>query len=122
MALKQAHQMVWVPDKSVSSSRLGTMHPLSPPGAAILCFAFEAKEALDRAHRSARSRTQAHKVKLRRSTGATGHNEGKDILIRSANSCTRAPSLSKRSWIVSMVADAHGVVLNTSRRRVSSKT
>ena len=76
MALKQAHQMVWGPDKSVSSSRLGTMHPLSPPGAAILCFAFEAKEALDRAHRSARSRTQANKVKLRRSTGATGHNEG----------------------------------------------
>ena len=73
------------------------MHLLSPPGADIPCFAFAANKALDRSHRSARSRTQANKVKLRRSTGATGHDEGNEILIRSAHSCTRAPSLSKRS-------------------------
>ena len=67
-------------------------------------------------------RTHANKVKLRLNTGATGHDEGNDILIRSVHSCTRAPSLSKRSWIVSIVAEAHGVVLNTSRRKVSSNT
>ena len=65
-------------------------------------------------------RTHANKVKLRLNTGATGHDEGNDILIRSVHSCTRAPSLSKRSWIVSIVAEAHGVVFNTSRRKVSS--
>ena len=68
------------------------------------------------------SRTHANKVKLRLNTGATGHAEGNDILIRSVNSCTRAPSLSTRSWIVSIVAEAHGVVFHTSRRKVSSNT
>jgi hypothetical protein len=122
MVLKHAHQMIRVPGNSVSSPRLGTIHPLSPPGADIPSFAFAANGALDRAHRSARSRTQAKKVQRRRRTGATGHDEGNDILIRAVNSGTRAPSLSTRSWIVSMVADAQGVVLNTSRRRVSRKT
>ena len=67
-------------------------------------------------------RTQAKKVKLRLSTGATGHDEGNDILIRSVSSCTRAPSVSKRSWMVSIVAQAHGVPFKTSRRKVSSNT
>ena len=67
-------------------------------------------------------RTHANKVKLRLTTGATGHDEGNAIVIRSLNSCTRAPSLSKRHWIVSIVADAHCVVLTTSRRKVSSNT
>ena len=67
-------------------------------------------------------RTQANKGKLRLKTGATGHDEGNDIVLRSVHSCTRAPSLRKRSWIVSIVAEAHGVVLNTSRRKVSSNT
>ena len=58
----------------------------------------------------------------RLNTDATGHDEGNEILIRSLYSCTRAPSLSKRNWRVAIVAQAHGVVLNTSRRRVSSST
>jgi hypothetical protein len=64
----------------------------------------------------------ASKVKLRRQTGATGHDEGNEIVIRSLRSCTRAPSLSKRNWLVAIVAEAHWVVRNTSRRHVSSKT
>ena len=43
--------------------------------------------ALDRPHRAYEvRRTQANKVKLRRSTGATGHEEGSEILMRSLNS------------------------------------
>ena len=53
---------------------------------------------------------------------ATGHEEGNAIVIRSLHSCTRAPSLSKRNWIVAIVARAHGVVLHTSRHRVSRST
>jgi len=67
-------------------------------------------------------RTQANKGKLRLKTGATGHDEGNAIVIRSLTSCTRAPSLSKRTWIVSIVAAAHWVLLHTSRRKVSSNT
>jgi hypothetical protein len=79
--------------------------------------------ALDGAPRACEvKRTHANKVKLRLKTGATGHDEGNDIVIRSGHSCTRAPSLSKRNWIVSIVAEAHWVVLNTSRRKVSSHT
>ena len=68
------------------------------------------------------TRTHANNVKLRLNTGATGHDEGNEIVIRSLHSWTRAPSLSKRNWIVSIVADAHCVVLHTSRRKVSSNT
>jgi hypothetical protein len=94
-----------------------------PPGASIHRFALELPGLSIKPHRACQvRRTQAHKVKLRLTTGATGHDEGNDILIRSVNSCTRAPSLSKRSWIVSIVAEAHGVVLSTSRRKVSSNT
>ena len=69
-----------------------------------------------------RRRTHANKVKLRLKTGATGHDEGNDILIRSGHACTRAPSVSQRSWIVSIVAEAHGVVFHTSRRKGSRNT
>ena len=68
------------------------------------------------------TRRHANNVKLRLNTGATGHAEGNEIAIRSLHSWTRAPSLSKRNWIVSIVADAHCVVLNTSRRKASSNT
>jgi hypothetical protein len=61
-------------------------------------------------------------VQVRLNTGATGHDEGHAILIRSFNACTRAPSLHTRHGIVSLVADAHCVVLQTSRRHVSSHT
>jgi hypothetical protein len=75
-------------------------------------FGTGAVGALNGAHRACRvGRTHANKVKLRRTTSATGHDAGNDILIRSLLSCTRAPSLNKRNWIVSMVADAHCVVL-----------
>jgi hypothetical protein len=67
-------------------------------------------------------RTHANKVTLRLKTGATGHDEGTDILRRSVHACTPAPSLRQRSWLVASVAAAHGVVLNTSRRTVSSHT
>jgi hypothetical protein len=67
-------------------------------------------------------RRHANKVKLRLNTGATGHDEGSEIGIRSVNSCPRAPRLNKRNWIVSRVAQAHEVVFNTARRKVSSKT
>ena len=94
--------------------------PLGPPSAAghVSCLG-----ALDRPHRACQvRRTQANKVKLRLRTGATGHDEGNDMVIRSVNSWTRAPSLSKRSWIVSIVALAHDVPCKTSRRKVSSNT
>ena len=68
------------------------------------------------------TRTHANNVKLRLNTGAPGHDEGNEIVIRSLPSWTRAPSVSKRNWIVSIVADAHCVVLNTSRRKVSRNT
>jgi hypothetical protein len=42
-------------------------------------------------------RTHANKVNVRLTTGATGHEEGNAIFIRWPNSCTRAPSLSKRT-------------------------
>ena len=67
-------------------------------------------------------RTHANNIKLRLNTGATGHDEGNESFIRSCNSWTRAPSLRKRIWIVSIVAEAHWVVLQTSRRKVSSNT
>ena len=58
-------------------------------------------------------------MKVRLKTGATGHDEGNEIVIRSFHSCTRAPSLHTRHWIVSIVADAHCVVFQTARRTVS---
>ena len=67
-------------------------------------------------------RTHANKVKLCLKTGATGHAEGNDIVLRSFPSCTRAPSVRKRHGSVSMVAAAPGVVLNTARRSVSRHT
>ena len=67
-------------------------------------------------------RTHANKVKLCLKTGATGHDEGNEMVIRSSHSCPRAPSLSQRHWIVSIVAEAHWVVRKTSRRHVSSNT
>ena len=97
--------------------------PLQPPWVNNKLFALKPLTLFTELYRiSAVSRTHANKVKLRLNIGATGHDEGKEIVIRSVNSCTRAPSLSKRSWMVSMVAEAHGVVFNTSRRHVSSNT
>src|SRR5206468_1082518 len=37
------------------------------------------------------TRTHANKVNVRLTTGATGHAEGNEILIRWPHSCTRAP-------------------------------
>src|SRR5262245_58310424 len=56
-------------------------------GAYLNGLARKAAWALDRSHRAWEvRRTQANKVKLRLSTGATGHAEGNAILIRSVNS------------------------------------
>jgi hypothetical protein len=68
------------------------------------------------------TRTHANHIKLRLNTGATGHDEGNEIVIRSLHAWTRAPSLRTRNGIVAIVADAHCVVLNTARRKVSSNT
>ena len=119
---KQAQQMRLTPSQEGSSSQMGVQRPISPrgPPSSVLCMN---PWGLTRPHRAIYvRRTQANKVKARLTTGATGHDEGNDIVIRSATSCTWAPSLSKRSWIVSIVAQAQGVVLNTSRRKVSSNT
>jgi hypothetical protein len=67
-------------------------------------------------------RMHANNDKLRLKTGATGHDEANDTLMRVPSSLTRAPSLSKRHCIVSILARAHSVVLKTSRRKVSSHT
>jgi len=64
-------------------------------------------------------RPQANKVTRRRTTGATGHDEGNDLVSRSSHSCTRAPRVSPRHCRVSLVAEAHAVVRHTSRRQVS---
>jgi hypothetical protein len=60
-----------------------------------------------------------HNVKPRLNTGATGHDEGHAILLRSLHSCPRAPRWRKRHGIVAIVAQAHGGVLHTARRRVA---
>ena len=68
--------------------------------------------ALNGAHRACRvGRTHANKVKLRRTTSATGHDAGNDILIRSLLSCTRAPSLNKPTVcldVISLLASGCG--------------
>ena len=122
MIQKHALQMVLPVSESVSASRSGALRLgslLGPTTAALhlshLTFQWRSQGLRLR-------RTHSNNVKQRLNTGATGHDEGKAILIRSLNSCTRAPSLSRRNWIVSIVAQAHGVVLHTSRRRVSRST
>ena len=97
--------------------------PWEPPGADSQLFALKPSTPFTEPYRlSAVRRTHANKVKLCLNMGATGHDEGQEIVIRSSHSCTRAPTLSKRSWMVSIVAEAHWVVFNTSRRNVSSNT
>ena len=105
-------------------SRSGTMPPVSLLGLGVQqLFCTCSFDALDRVQWACTvQRTHANKVKRRLNTGATGHDEGNDIWIRSLHSGTRAPSLSQRHWIVSIVAGAYGVVLNTSRRKVSRNT
>jgi hypothetical protein len=120
MLLKHALQMVLTVSKVVSAPRSGTLRLGSLRGPTttawpLIPWGFEGS------HRACDGRrTPPNKVTQRRNTGATGHDEGNEILMRSLNSCTRAPSFSMRNWIVSIVAQAHGAVLHTSRRRVSS--
>lgn len=96
---------------------------LAAPWGLHASYGTEAAGTLGRTHNACGvTRTHANKVRARRNTGATGHDEGSDIVIRSVTSGTRAPSLRRRHWIVSMVAEAQGVVCNTSRRKVSSNT
>src|SRR4030095_4296546 len=122
MLLKLYHQVFLTPCTSVRRARPGTRHPVSPLGPTSAAW-HVSRWALDRTHSPCETRrTQANKVKLRLKSDATGHDEGNDIVMRSVNSCTRAPSLSTWSWIVSIVAQAQGAVLNTSRRKVSRNT
>jgi hypothetical protein len=109
-------------DKPVAWSPWGARPSGRPLGPARTVLSLS-RWSFERAHRACSvRRTHANRVKLRRNTGATGHDEGRDIVMRVVNSCTRASSLRKRHWIVSMVAEAHGVVRHTARRQVSSKT
>ncbi len=67
-------------------------------------------------------RTHANNVTLRRHTGATGHDEGHALVLRSLHAWPRAPRVRKRNGMVAIVAAAHGVVLHPSRRQVSRNT
>ena len=88
-----------------------------------MLVAFEASTLSTELHRTCSvTRTHANNVTLRLNTGATGHDEGNEIWRRVWHSCTRAPSVSRRQWIVSIVAEAHCVALKTSRRKGSSNT
>jgi hypothetical protein len=79
-----------------------------PPGAYLHCLAWEPLDSRSSSPAGEVRRTHANKVTLRLTTGATGHDEGNDMLIHAVNSCTRAPSVSKRRWIVAIVAAAQG--------------
>jgi hypothetical protein len=94
-----------------------------PPQAYNKLFARRPSTLSTALHRTCEvERPPANKFNLCLKTGATGHDEGNEIVLRSSHSCTRAPSLSKRNGIVSIVAAAHWVLLKTSRRNVSSNT
>ena len=96
---------------------------LAAPWGLHASYGPEATWTLGRTHHACEvTRTHANKVRACCNTGVTGHDEGSAIVIRSVTSWTRAPSLRRRHWIVSMVAEAHGVVFHTSRRKVSSTT
>jgi hypothetical protein len=96
---------------------------LAGPWGLHASYGTEAAWTLGRTHNACEvTRTHANQVRARCNTGVTGHDEGSDIVIRSVTSCTRAPRLRRRNWIVSIVAEAHGVVFHTSRRKVSSNT
>jgi hypothetical protein len=118
---KAGGQIVLTLCQAVEWARSDALALSQPAGAASPAEPVSRLGSLDRTRRTCETRrTQAQKVKLRLKSGATGHDEGNDIVRRSVNSGTRAPSLSTRSWMVSIVAQAHGAVLNTSRRKVSS--
>ncbi len=86
-------------------------------------MAFEASTLSTELHRTCSvTRTHANNVKRCLNTGATGHDEGNEIWRRFWHSGTRAPSLRMRHWIVSIVAEAYCVTLQTSRRKVSRNT
>src|SRR4029450_8369649 len=78
--------------------------------------AFEASTLSTELHRTCSIiRTHANNAKLRINTGATGHDEGNEIWMHFWHSCTRAPSLSRRNWIVSIVAEAHCIDRKSTR-------
>src|SRR4029453_17996858 len=94
-----------------------------PPQAYNKLFARGSSTLSIELHRTCEvERTHANKFKLCLKAGATRHDAGNEIVIRSSHSWTRAPSLSKRNWIVSIVVGPPWVVLKTSRRNVSSNT
>jgi hypothetical protein len=73
------------------------MGPGSPLGLTTRSWHVRPRPLSTERHRTCEvKRTHANKVNVRLTTGATGHEEGKEIVIRWPNSCTRAPSLSKR--------------------------
>src|SRR5262245_21673818 len=79
--LKPYRQVFRIPFTSVGWERPGTRHAVSPLGPTSPAW-HVSRWALDRPHSACEvRRTQANKVKLRLSTGATGHDEGNDILI-----------------------------------------
>ena len=91
MLLKHALQMVLTVSKVVSAPRsgtrrLGSLRGPTPTAWPLIPWGFECS------HRACDvRRTPPNKVTQRRKTGATGHDEGNDILRRSLHSCTPAP-------------------------------
>jgi hypothetical protein len=78
------------------------------------CFKLESRRGSRCTYRVCEvRRTQANKGKFYRNTSATRHDKCNAIVSRSANSCTRVPSLSKRSEIFSIVAQAQRLVLSS---------
>jgi hypothetical protein len=119
MIQKPALQMVLTVPESVSASRPGALRLGSLLGPTTTALHVSHLTFQWRSQDLRRQTTHSTNVKQRLHTGATGHDEGNARLIRSLHSGTRAPSLRMRNWIVSSVAQAHGVVLHTSRRRVA---
>ena len=102
------------PISPLGPSRPTTFSPLLPGVCRLISTGLQGQATVNRTHANTSTR--------RRNPGATGHDEGNAIWPRPVHAGTRAPSESTRPGSVSIVAAAHGVVLPTSWRRVSSHT
>ena len=91
-----------------------------PPPASHTLFARRPSTRSTALHRTCEgARTHAHQCQRCLTTGATGHDEGNALVLRSSPSCPRAPRLRPRHGSVALVAAAHWVLLKTSRRHVA---
>ena len=79
----QAYQVVLTPSTSVSRSPSGARHPRSPLRLTTIASPLKRRGPRSRSQACEAKRTQANKVKLCLKTGATGHDEGSESVIRS---------------------------------------